>query len=223
MLDTYIIGSSGHAKVVIDAIESQAKYKIIGLVDDYRKPRETTSGYSIQGGLSDLIDIAKERSPSVVRVFIAVGSNEARRVLYEKLSIIDNIEFVSVIHPQATVSRSANVGQGCFIAARAIVAAGSNLEHQVIVNHAAIVDHDCHLGAFSSLAPQSALAGNVCIKANTFIGLGAVIIEKRSIAENCIVAANATVVKSVEEANSVVMGSPAIRIYDREQGKNYLK
>mgnify|MGYP001315646295 CR=1 FL=1 len=44
-----IIGSSGHAKVIIDIIEQEGKFKIIGLIDTFKGIGESVLGYKIIG------------------------------------------------------------------------------------------------------------------------------------------------------------------------------
>ena len=39
-----IIGSSGHAKVIIDIVQQEGKYNIVGLVDRFRNIGEQTLG-----------------------------------------------------------------------------------------------------------------------------------------------------------------------------------
>jgi len=42
-----IVGSSGHAKVIIDIIEKEGKYNIIGLLDAFKKVGESAFGYKM--------------------------------------------------------------------------------------------------------------------------------------------------------------------------------
>ena len=46
MKKLFIIGSSGHAKVIIDIIMKEKKYKIVGLIDDFKKAGITVLGVS---------------------------------------------------------------------------------------------------------------------------------------------------------------------------------
>lgn len=55
-----IMGSSGHAKVVIDIFEKQKSHNILGLLDDFRNVNEETLGYKVIGGLKDLNNLNSE-------------------------------------------------------------------------------------------------------------------------------------------------------------------
>ena len=45
MQQVMIFGSGGHANVVIDLIEKQGNFEIIGLLDDFRNIGETIAGW----------------------------------------------------------------------------------------------------------------------------------------------------------------------------------
>ena len=49
-----IIGASGHAKVVIDIIEQQNTYKIVGLVDSFKQNKTKLFKYLVLGKISDI-------------------------------------------------------------------------------------------------------------------------------------------------------------------------
>ncbi|MEY8214236.1 MAG: hypothetical protein RPR97_07095 [Colwellia sp.] len=57
MEDIIIIGSSGHAKVVIDVVQQEGKYHIVGLIDRFRKIDEETLGYKVLGKEEDLPEL----------------------------------------------------------------------------------------------------------------------------------------------------------------------
>ena len=60
MKNIVIIGSSGHARVVIDIIESANEFKIIGLCDRFRVIGEETEGYKVLGKEEDLAASAQK-------------------------------------------------------------------------------------------------------------------------------------------------------------------
>ena len=52
-----IIGSFGHAKVIIDIIEQEGKFNIIGLLDTFKRIGESVLGYKILGYKLELFGI----------------------------------------------------------------------------------------------------------------------------------------------------------------------
>ena len=73
MQNIVLVGSSGHAKVVIDIVERQARYRIVGLIDAFRKVGETTLGYAVLGSESDLLALAAEHD--LKGVIVAIGEH----------------------------------------------------------------------------------------------------------------------------------------------------
>ncbi|SUI75348.1 acetyltransferase [Shewanella morhuae] len=215
----YIVGSSGHAKVVIDAIEMQRKYIIAGLLDDYRVVGQETMGYQVLGKIDLLTGLSTH---GIINVFVAVGCNYIRQQIVD--SIIEccvNVNFVTVVHPNAVVSSSAKIMSGTLILAGAIVGPDSTIGEHCIINHAALVDHDCVLAAFTSLAPKATLAGNVTVATRSAVGMAACVIEKVVIGSDVVIGAGATVLISIR-SNSVAVGTPARVIKERQFDDPYL-
>ena len=106
-----IIGSSGHAKIVIDTIEKGNTYDIVGLIDDYREIEEKILGYSIIGEISDLKVLVKKYS--VNYIFIAIGDNFRRNKVYDLiLQMGIKTPFANVIHPTSIISKSLDNNKG---------------------------------------------------------------------------------------------------------------
>ena len=55
-----IVGSSGHAKVIIDIIEKEGKFNIVGLLDAFKEIGESAFGYKILGEEKNLPELIKK-------------------------------------------------------------------------------------------------------------------------------------------------------------------
>jgi sugar O-acyltransferase (sialic acid O-acetyltransferase NeuD family) len=181
-----LFGSGGHAKVVADSIEREGLWRIEAVVDPHAK--EAT-----WNGLPMLRDTAA--SP-LRRGVIAIGSNFLRA---EVARALPGFEFVTVVHPSAQISRSAELGPGTVVFAGACVNPESRIGAHGIVNTRASVDHDCVLGDFSSVAPGATLGGAVQLGEGASVGLGASVIHCIRIGAHTVVGAGATVVADLPE------------------------
>lgn len=200
-----ILGAGGHAKVVLDAAFHDWSPGHLQVYDD--DPRR--SGTSLLGVLVRA-PIDWETLPRLVHV--GIGDNRVREALCTRAGAAGR-RFVSLIHPAATVSGHADVGPGCFIAARALIAPSATLGTGTIANHGCVIDHDCRVGEWTHVAPGAVLGGGVRIGRGTLIGSGAVILPGVSIGDGATVGAGAVVPSDVG-AGLVVRGVPA-----RERGK----
>lgn len=192
-----ILGSGGHASVVIDAaLFSHARHCIEIFDEALSREGLFIDGIIIQRGL-----------PENALVHIAIGDNKARKRLGE---ILNNggKRLYSVIHPRAVIARSAHLDAGCFVAANVVIAPNVRINEGCILNHGAVIDHDCQVGAWTHIAPNATLGGGVRIGKGCLIGAGAVILPKVHIGDQVIVGAGSVVTRSVE-AGKTVIGIPA--------------
>lgn len=198
-------GAGGHAKVVIEILQS--KFEIVGLLDARLAPGTRVLGVEVLGDDSMMAEL-KERG--IEHAFIAVGTvgdTQPRRELYQKV-ISAGFQIVPVIHAAAIVSSSAQIGVGPTIMAGAIVNANAVIGDNVIINTGAIVEHDCVIGDHSHIATGARLAGAVQVGSGSHIGIGAVIRQEIKIGEGAIVGAGAVVVRDVP-AGKTAIGVPA--------------
>jgi len=204
MKSIIIVGSGGHAKSVIDAIGDS--YRIVGLVDDYAEPGEMKYGYPVLGSV-DYVKPYVSRMGSIIFVHIAVGDNNARKMLLDKLNLPLSA-YATIIHPTAYVSKKdVFIGNGAFIGAFAFVNAGCIVGSFSILNTKASIDHDCIVGDFASLGPAVTLAGNVIICERTQLWTGCNVGNKVQIGSGCIIGGGSFVRKDVPK-NTYGYGVP---------------
>jgi sugar O-acyltransferase (sialic acid O-acetyltransferase NeuD family) len=207
-----IYGAGGHAKVVVDILERQKKYQIVGLLDDRpEKWDQLLASYRIIGGI-DALQSAEWRS---CKLILAVGDNKARMRLAHRLEGL-TFQFATAIHPSAQIARDVTIHDGTVIMANAAVNSGTVLGSHVIVNTGSSVDHDCTIEDFAHIAPGAHVAGEVFVGSGTQVSIGASVIPSVHIGQWTIVGAGATVIGDLPD-NVTAVGVPAapIRIHSR--------
>ncbi|CAB3738815.1 Putative acetyltransferase EpsM [Paraburkholderia sediminicola] len=220
MQNIVLVGSSGHAKVVIDVVEKQGCYRIAGLIDAFRTPGEETLGYRVLGGEADLPGLAAEHD--LKGLIVAIGDNYVRAKVAAKVAdVCPQLPFVSALHPAASVGKGTRIGAGTVVMAGAVINADCRVGQFCIVNTKASLDHDCVMDDFSSLAPGVTTGGNCRVGSHAAVSIGAVLRHGITIGEHSVVGAGSIVLKAVD-AFSVTYGNPAKRIRDRQKGDKYL-
>ena len=196
-----ILGAGGHGRVVADAALAQGRWAQVRVSD-----RDAArAGEDLLPGLR--VQPLAEALAQAAQVHVAIGSAAGR----ERECAALGLPLASVVHPHATVSPHAALGDGCFVAARSVVAPGARLGLAVIVNHGAVVDHDAEVGDFTHVAPGVTLGGRVRVGARVLVGAGANILPGVRIADDIVVGAGA-VVREDLEAPGVYAGVPARRV-----------
>jgi UDP-perosamine 4-acetyltransferase len=198
-----LIGSGGHAKVVIELIRAEGKYRITGC-----------TGLAPGGFVLDDVPILGTDSilPAILtggvkKAFLAIGDNHLRVVLLAHALEI-GFELINAISPHAVISPSATLGKGIAIMAGVVINASTQIRDGVIINTNASVDHDCYLSEGAHIGPGSALAGNIEIGRESFLGVGTCVIPGVRIGSRAIIGAGSVVIRDIQD-DVTAMGVPA--------------
>jgi sugar O-acyltransferase (sialic acid O-acetyltransferase NeuD family) len=199
-----IIGASGHARVLLDALQLSG-CKVLGFVDPaFSKGALGPGGLPVLGG----DDALRGFSTSEVQLVNGVGSigpTTSRGAVYRR-GKEHGFSFATVVHGSAVVSASAILGEGVQIMAGCVVQCGAAIGANSIINTRASVDHDCKIGETVHIAPGATLSGNVRVGDRTHIGTGAVVIQGISIGADSLVAAGAVVYRDIATAGRLIPG-----------------
>ena len=194
-----IIGAGGHAKVVA-ALALKCGYEILGFLEDNDISRNSFSGYSILGNVSEAIKW-KENANFIV----AIGSNPVRQQIAEEHN---DLNWRVLIHPSAQISADVELGEGTVVFANAVINPGVKIGKHCIINTSSVVEHDNILEDYVHISPGAILCGTVSVGLRSHIGAGAVIKNNISISKDCVIGAGAIVVKKIEKPGTYV-GNPA--------------
>ena len=200
-----ILGASGHGKVVADAAELSGWDEVV-FFDDAWPQRNSNAIWPVMGNTAALLASLNDFSG----VAVAIGNN---RIRLEKLNLLreQGVFLPAIIHPQAVISRYANIGAGSVVCAGVVVNADTRIGAGAILNTGCSIDHDCVLADAVHISPGARLAGGVSVGECTWIGIGAVVRQLLTVGACSIVGAGAAVVKDVP-AHATVVGVPAKEI-----------
>jgi len=207
MIDIFLFGCGEHARMVIDNIEDQEKYNIVGLISNSLLEVGTfVCGYEVIG-TDDEIERLVNRYKNVSKYFIGVGDMRARAKMILWINSNTKLEAVNIIHPSALISTYARLGVGNLFEAFTKIANNATIGNHCIVNSFTAVNHDQVIGDNVLIAGCVSLAGK-SIGENTIIADGASVGFKVSVGKNCIIGDGAVVTKNLGD-NIVAYGNPA--------------
>lgn len=215
-----VIGSSGHAKVILDAVEAEGRYRVEGLIDSVNPDGPGVLGYPVLGAEARLPGLLTDRQ--VEGCVVAIGDNWTRDLVSTRLAAVaPSLRFVTVVHPKAHVGRGSVVGDGSVVLAGAVINPGSTVGRGCILNTNSSLDHDSWMGDFSSLAPNATTGGNVRIGDHAAVALGASVLEGRTVGRHTVIGAGAVVIDDVADF-CIAYGVPARVVRTRREGESYL-
>ncbi len=204
MPELLIWGAGGHAAVVADLAELNG-WSVAAFIDD---PPGSNAGTRLAA--APLVGAAAARElvlAGVRQAAVAVGDPRVRLAQATLLQTW-GCTLPALIHPRASVARSAELGAGTIVCAGAVVSAWARLGPLCIVNNLAIAGHHCDLAQGVHVAPRAALAGRVAAGIGAWIGIGACVRERVRLGEWCYIGAGAAVVADVPAA-CLALGVPA--------------
>jgi len=199
-------GAGGHAKVVEASIRRERRRRVEGFIDDVDTTRagESFGGAHVLGGRAVLESLAARGVRDLV---LAFGHNTARLALWQQLAA-QGWRFPSIVDPTATVADGVLLGDGCYVAAGAIIQPGVRIGAQAIVNTGVIVEHDCEVGDGVHLSPRACLAGHVSVGRATWIGAGALVRDRVRIGAGVVLGMGAVALRDIPDG-MLAYGHPA--------------
>jgi sugar O-acyltransferase (sialic acid O-acetyltransferase NeuD family) len=199
-----IVGAGGFGREVLhwarDAWPDHAP--LIGgfLSDDRRRLDGFSTGVGIVSAVHDY------RPESGDCLLLGIGVPYSRRRVAEQLQARD-ARFLSLVHPLAVVSASADVGEGSIVCPFAVVSDSARLGRCVLVNYHASLGHDASAGDYAVLSPYATLGGNARIDEEVFLGLHASVGPGIGVGSRSKVSANSCVLASAP-SDVIVYGVP---------------
>lgn len=193
-----LLGCGGHAKSIIDSIESSSEYEIAGFVDKSVDNDYSYKGYKVIGCDDDLISLYNN---GIKNAFVCVGfmgKGNIRNALYSSIKEI-GFHIPAIIDKSTAIATDAVIGEGTFIGKNAVVNSNAVIGKMSIINTAAVVDHDCAVGDFTHISVGTVLCGAVSVGQSCFIGANSTVIQEIIIGNDVIIGAGSTVIGNVSE------------------------
>jgi len=206
-----IFGTGGTCLDILDTIHDlndaagEEPLSCVGFLDDTKEHWGTTiAGVLVLGPLATA---AKLQDCYFVN---GIGSP---RNFWRKESIIAGARvgpdrFVTLVHPSATLSRTARVGRGCVLFQHVAVTTNVTLGAHVTVLPNTVLNHDTKVGDCSIIAGGVCVSGQVTIGRSCYLGSNCTIRDGVNIGEYSLVGMGSVVVADVKPS-SLVFGVPA--------------
>ena len=166
-----LIGGGGHCHSVIDVIEEENKYEIIGIVDKKELIGKKILGYEIIACDDDLETIFLSCKNAVITVG-QIESNTIRVRIYNKLKQI-SFNLPVIISPLAYVSKHSVIDEGTVVMHHSLINANVKIGKNCIINTKALIEHDCIVEDNCHISTASVINGGVIVKENSFFGSNA--------------------------------------------------
>lgn len=163
-----LIGGGGHCHSVIDVIEQENKYNIIGIIDEKEKIGNKVLHYDVIGSDDDLQTIFKHTQ----NAHITIGHLKSNHLRVKLFKIIKGIGFSLpvIVSPLAYISHYSLIEEGTIIMHHALINANAKIGKNCIINTKALIEHDATISNHCHISTAAIINGGVEVLENTFIG-----------------------------------------------------
>ena len=191
MKDIILIGGGGHCKAVIDVIEQEGRFNIIGIIDKPELLGKNVLEYPIIGNDSELNVLVKRCKNALITI------GQIRSPL-PRINLFDTVlklgfTLPSIVSPRAYISQHASIGKGSVIMHDVIVGADVKIGDNCIINTKSIVEHGSSIGNHCHISTNAVINGDVVVGNGSFIGSGAISKEGVRIGDNCFAKAGSVI------------------------------
>lgn len=204
-----ILGAGGFAREVawlvsdINQANGSTTWNVVGFSE--RTPERI--GQSLNGIPIISLEQAASYLPDIYAVAAIATPLVRERAVKEAEDL--GFKFATLIHPTAHMDRqTVKIGAGCMICAGNLLGVNTTIGKHVLLNMDCTVGHDCVLEDYVSVAPGCHLSGYTILRRGSYLGTGAVTIEKKEIGAYSVIGAGAVVVKNIPP-NVTAVGLPA--------------
>jgi sugar O-acyltransferase (sialic acid O-acetyltransferase NeuD family) len=206
-----ILGTGGNSIDILDTIneinsfDSAIRYDCVGFLDDDPSSwGKELHGTKVLGPLSK----AREFQACVFVNGIGAPSNFWKKDVIISSTGVNRTRFETIIHPSASVSRTAAIGQGTVIFQNVTITSNVKIGHHVMILPNAVVSHDDVIGDYTCITGGVCISGGVKIGQLCYLGTNSAIIGNVEIGNHCLIGMGSVVISAVPD-NSVVVGNPA--------------
>lgn len=214
-MNIIIVGGKGNGTVVLSAIldmnaNYNSDYNFLGFVNDNFETIKKIDNYPVIGHFSDIETICLDNDAYFIN---AITSTKTIKIIFNKyLEIFPNFRdrLISIIHPSSFIGYNVNFGRGVFIGPQNYIGQNVNVFDMVFVHSQCYIARDAKILDNSYLAPQVYIGAEAKVLSNVYLGINALVKERLTIKEGCIIGMGSIIVKSTN-ANGVYFGKKAIK------------
>jgi sugar O-acyltransferase (sialic acid O-acetyltransferase NeuD family) len=102
-----------------------------------------------------------------------------------KAAVREDLQPLTLIHPQTIVSPSAIVDHGCYLAPGSVVSTESHIGPHTVLNYNITIGHHASTGEHCIINPGASIGGNVSLGNRVLVGSNSFIFQGTKVGDDC--------------------------------------
>lgn len=214
-----ILGTGGNCVDILDTINeitsrsatsshaADGNYECIGFLDDdAEKWGEEILGIKVLGPINTAVNYDAD----FVNGIGSPGTFHRKPEIIASAGVPEE-KWATIIHPTASVSRTASIGKGSVIFQNVTITTNVVIGNHIVILPNSVISHDVRIGNYTCIAGGVCISGNVRVGKQCYVGTNSTIIGNIAIGDLCLIGMGSVVLKDVPD-NTVVAGNPARRL-----------
>ena len=182
-----LIGCGGHAKSIIDILDTNSEWNLYGLIGLENEVGKEILDFPIIGNDNDLLELRKKFQYAFLSIG-QIGLSKKRKMMTDYLEKL-NYKFPILKSNYSVVSKYASIDCGTLICHNTLINSNSRIGKQCIINSNSLIEHDVVIQDFCHISTGAIINGGVLIGEGSFIGSGSIIREGVNIPPNTVISA----------------------------------
>ena len=201
-----IVGAGGFGREVLGYIEDDNPlFNIKGFLDSRANILDSTP--RSVGIVGDPLTY----QPQPDDVFMAaLGDPQLRFKYTTSLRDVHNVDFATVVHPRANISRHTQLRRGCIVAPHVGISVDCQIGEFTCIQEYTVIGHDAQIGSWCQINSHCTIAGGARIGNFVTIHPNSVVTSQAVIGDGAVVGAGSVVIGRIP-AGITVLGNPARR------------
>jgi acetyltransferase EpsM len=206
-----ILGGQGDGVVIASALQDLRAVDrgVIpyGFLNDREPPGRKIAELPVLDKIENARKFLDKQDVYFISAILKAKEGYTRSQKIEKLEI--PIErYFTLIHPHATVSKTAKVGRGTFVGPHANIMPNAIIGNHCSFRAGANVGHDCVLGDYCYMGPNSNVSGYAKLGNGVHIGPNASVVDAVEIGAYSVIGIGSVVLKNIPDF-VIAFGNPA--------------
>jgi sugar O-acyltransferase (sialic acid O-acetyltransferase NeuD family) len=218
-----VAGNGQAAEILLDYLSDDERYEVVTVIADQISEydhKQSHCGFP----LVSVDEFIANDFLQTVGVFMAVGYrnlNRDRDEFFRRLRR-SGVNFLTYVHPQASVSNSVHLGSGSIVLAGSVIEPFVKVgENSVIWNNCTIAHHAV-IGDSCWIAAGAIISGHAHVEKNCFVGIGSTVSNRVTVSEFSILGAGVLATRNVSPQSVLIANSSGRLNFTSERYEPFL-